>query len=56
MMVIKEGYNVGRCYMDMTGRERLVAFYKFVSAGQRSFVSAQKQRFLQFMWNYIIAL
>jgi hypothetical protein len=23
-------------------RERLVAFYKFVSAGQRSFVSAQK--------------
>jgi hypothetical protein len=52
-MVIEEGYNVGRCYMDMM--ERLVAFYKFVSAGHRSFVSAQKQQFLQFMWNYTIA-
>ena len=26
-------------------RERLVAIYKFVSAGQRSFVSAQKWQF-----------
>jgi len=34
----------------------LMAFYKFVSAGQRSFVSAQKKQFLEFMWNYIIAL
>jgi hypothetical protein len=37
-MVIKEGYNVNRCYVDMT-RERLVAFYKTVSAADKGYLS-----------------